>query len=210
MCAVRKHDVDSPPSGPDDPIARSEALRRSGQPLAAERTVRSHLLQGGEGVRARAVLCLTLLDQGRHDEAYRELESAFDDLFEADEERLAMAGEEISALELDRAFETARPDTDQMIDANQLAEDALLEADLAVPEGFKTATMADLLEEQGDLDGAERIREAIAMELRQRPEERLAEVPERVEGAETDTRVRDGETLAVLERWLRKLRGKRA
>jgi hypothetical protein len=80
----------------------------------------------------------------------------------------------ISELELEEAFESARPETDQMRDAGQVVHQAMLatggyepepdvEADpeeepSAIPPSFATATMADLLERQGDSAGASRIR----------------------------------------------------
>lgn len=95
----------------------------------------------------------------------------------------------ISELELEEAFESARAETEQMRDADQVAREALLatgehlpeldtpppwensedsaweEDELAVselPPSFATATMAELLESQGDNEGASRIRAGLA------------------------------------------------
>ncbi len=70
--------------------------------------------------------------------------------------------------EIDDAFESAEAEADQMVSANCLAEAAVLGVGVA-GEGysaterpvFATETMAELLEGQGDLEGADRIRASI-------------------------------------------------
>jgi hypothetical protein len=95
----------------------------------------------------------------------------------------------ISELELEEAFQSARAETEQMRDADQVAREALLATGEHVPEldtpppwessedsvwehgepaeselppSFATATMAELLESQGDSEGASRIRAGLA------------------------------------------------
>jgi hypothetical protein len=77
----------------------------------------------------------------------------------------------LSEGELDRAFATAAPDRDQIIDADRMAHEAMRAASLDDPEPdspdsanpiFATQTMAELLEKQGDASGAARIRAELA------------------------------------------------
>jgi hypothetical protein len=84
--------------------------------------------------------------------------------------------------ELDAAFEDAEPDLEHMLDADSVAQAAIAEADRVleseaddfaqaeegaaprayeIGERFATATMAGLLERQGDVDAASRIRAAL-------------------------------------------------
>jgi hypothetical protein len=108
--------------------------------------------------------------------------------------------------ELESAFEDARPETDAMIDADGIAIEAIRRARLDAPESvslpspdspFHTRTMADLLERQGDVEGARTIRRAL-------DEDSLAfeAVPSGVGGGAARTR-----TIQTLERWLARLRG---
>jgi len=101
--------------------------------------------------------------------------------------------------ELEMAFADAEPELEQMRDADQVAQQAILEADRALEaEGdmapdevgnhFATETMASLLEQQGDGEAAQRIRSALV------PTEDLA------------GRTRRPEAVATLERWLDNLR----
>lgn len=106
----------------------------------------------------------------------------------------------ISDDELELAFADAEPDLDRMHNADDVAQQAILQADLAleaegeaapdeVGQHFATETMADLLEKQGDDKGALRIR--TALDLSEQPGAR----PQR------------GQVVATLERWLENLRG---
>jgi hypothetical protein len=87
-----------------------------------------------------------------------------------------------------------------MHNADDVAQQAILQADLAleaegepapdeVGQHFATETMADLLEKQGDGEGASRIR--AALDLGEQP---VARPPR-------------GQVVATLERWLENLRG---
>jgi hypothetical protein len=145
-----------------------------------------------EAVTARAV---ELLDEGQVEEARELLAGA-----------LAAEGPAtgISENELERAFEAARPETDRMLDADSVAQTAMRQADRLfegdgeleeVGEEFQTATMAELLERQGDPSGASRIRAALGA-----PEPPAARPP-----ASGQPSIQ--EMIATLERWLENLRG---
>ena len=106
---------------------------------------------------------------------------------------------EISDDELDRALAGAEPERDRMRDADEVAQQAMLQADRAleaeggvapdeVGEHFATETMAHLLEQQGDRAAASRIRAALG-------------------SRGTDQRASRAEVVATLERWLDNLRG---
>ena len=145
-----------------------------------------------EAVTARAV---ELLDEGRVEEARELLVGA-----------LAVDGPDsgISERELERAFEDARPETDRMLDADSVAHAAMRQADHLlegdgdleeVGQEFQTATMAELLERQGDPSGASRIRAALS-----------APKPPAARPPAADPRSIQA-MIATLERWLENLRG---
>lgn len=137
---------------------------------------------------------LQWLQTGRVEEARRELEAVV--------EGASAAGHpgEVSEGELDRAFEGAEPVADELIDVNHVAQQVLREADrepedveLGPHSAFATRTMAELLERQGDAEGASRIRAALA------PDDPAGEAAgERRPGRE--------EIIATLETWLENLR----
>jgi hypothetical protein len=105
----------------------------------------------------------------------------------------------LSEAELDEAFEVARPERENMIDADCVAQQAIRAADRELlrelgassAPPFATHTVADLLERQGDPEGAQRIRAAIdsSGDLRGRRREAV---------------------VAELERWLENLRSTRS
>jgi len=177
--------------------ALAEALRRVGRPDEAERVLREGLRNRPDRVDARAVLCLTLLDQGRDDEARQELERAADELLGAQVSTGDYSGE-ISDNELESAFVHAEADLEQVVDADSLAEEAIKEAEFGLPEGFQTSTMADLLEAQGDVDGAEQIRSSLQSGY---AEEDVGEGLFPLDGPEEKQK-----TLKTLERWLGNVR----
>ena len=129
------------------------------------------------------MLALAFLDQKRPDEARAVLEPLAMALLvrhgldEADAPppprgpaELQAPGEHaVSDAELDEAFEAARPERENMIDADSVAQQAIRAADrelaheLKAPASppFATHTVADLLEGQGDPATARRIRAAI-------------------------------------------------
>jgi hypothetical protein len=140
--------------------------------------------------------CLELLDAGRASEARRALAEAVGGARAPE----ALGGE-LSDVELDRAFDRARPVADEVIDADRVARHAIREVDRELlgtrggPAPFATRTMAELLERQGDPEGARRIRDSLAHrdtrgEARPRPGRR-------------SERAR---TIATLERWLANVR----
>jgi len=144
-----------------------------------------------EAVAAHAV---ELLDEGRVEEARELLAGAL----AAD-----ALGSGISERELERAFEDARPETDRMLDADAVAQTALRQADrlLETEDGledvgqeFQTATMAELLERQGDPRAASRIRAAL-------------DSPEPAARPAASGQPSLQQMIATLERWLENLRG---
>lgn len=172
--------VDADPGASEFP-ALAEALRRSGCLREAEGVARRGLERKPGCLEGSLVLALALLDQGRVEDARRELASrAAESLaargfgtpgFQTSEAVAppAVAGDfevEVTEGELERAFDAAEPDRDQLVDADRVAQDAMREADLELPEVapsisdpmFATRTMADLLERQGDPDAASEIR----------------------------------------------------
>jgi hypothetical protein len=143
-------------------------------------------------VAARAV---ELLDEGQVEDARELLAGAL----AAD-----APGSDISERELERAFEDAHPETDRMLDADSVAQTAMRQADRLldtddefeeVGEEFQTATMAELLERQGDPSGASRIRAALGAP-KPPPARPPASSPPSLQ-----------EMIATLERWLENLRG---
>ena len=107
--------------------------------------------------------CLELLERGRSDAAWTELAAALRDSGGADALSAAL-----SDVELEQAFEAAHPVADEMIDADRVAQQAMREVDrelvaapVAPPATFATGTMAELLERQGDAEGARRIRASL-------------------------------------------------
>ena len=178
---------------PVDAYALAEAHRRAGRAVEAERAARLGLEREPRALRLRVVLALALLDQRRGDAARAELERA-----------LAAPAEfptQLSEQEFDAAFESAEPEIEQLMDADRVAEQALREAELGPadeisPPGadsvFATRTMAELLERQGDREGAARIRS-------------------RIEGARAASEApsaadRRRQIVSQLERWLVNLR----
>ncbi len=179
---------------PDDTGSLADAQRRAGRPADAERLARRGLAQDPDSLRLRVVLALALLDQQRADEAREELARG-----------LAAAEElpaELSEQELAEAFEHAEPETEHLLDADRVAQQALREAELgpadelspphAADSLFATRTMAELLERQGDRAGAERILD------------RLERARGDSEGAAAGDR--HGRVVRELERWLANLR----
>ncbi|MBW2268796.1 MAG: hypothetical protein JRH16_09475 [Deltaproteobacteria bacterium] len=111
----------------------------------------------------------------------------------------------LSDRELDAAFADAEPEQECMLDADGVAQAAIAQADRAladadaeplaheVGEHFATATMAALLEQQGDTTAASQIRAA------------LAETPAAAESWEPPRPSRE-HVIRTLETWLENLR----
>lgn len=153
---------------------------------------------------------LELLDLGEAGRARIELERALAAGGASGAGPLEEFSEGVSDQELDRAFETAEPETDQMLDADRVAQVAMRQADEALGQdlapdevgtAFATRTMADLLERQGDMQGAARIRAS----LRDAAEAPPVEHP--VSEGGPGGRPSRQQVIARLERWLGNLRG---
>jgi len=111
--------------------------------------------------------------------------------------------------EIAQAFDSAEPDQDQVVDADRVAQDAMRDAALDQPEAvsvssgrmFATQTMAELLERQGDAEGAAQIR--VTLEEDAGPFDSGADL-NRLDPPDRRERV-----ITVLEHWLENLRGGR-
>ena len=188
-------------------LALAEAHRRSGNPKRAEEVARAGLACRPDHVAGGVVLGLALIDQGRPEEARSVLERTLEATPEQVLAQRALKGlggsptespmfEGLDA-ELDAAFEMARPEAEVMVDANDLAREAVRRADpapaaeLVTAQGspFATHTVADLLEQQGDLGNADSLRRSLGEKAQPSEEERRRRV------------------VATLEGWLMKLRG---
>jgi len=143
--------------------------------------------------------CLELLEADRSEEARRELAQAVAPRSEPS----ALDGD-VTDLELEHAFDRAHPVADEVVDADRVAREAIREVDRELlaeraepPAAFATGTMAELLERQGDVEGARRIRESLAhREVRRETPPRLRPRPDRAR------------VLATLEQWLGNVRRK--
>jgi tetratricopeptide (TPR) repeat protein len=164
----------------------AEAYRRVGQ---AERAleIASRGLDGApERMAGRVALGLALLDVDEADQAREVLSAIFEDVpqlmallqhgdlqpEEVQEEIREAAGPEpLGDDEISLAIDGAEARPDEMIDVNDVAAAALREERLDEPEvgfapsdhpAFATATLANLLENQGDIQNAESIRSTLA------------------------------------------------
>ncbi len=176
-------------------VARAEAQRRAGDPDAALRFARdASALEPGSPA-ARAALALALLDLGRDSEARRHLATLIDGPPQREASPFELGTLEDG--EFERAFSDASPEPETMHDANEVAFEAMREAELLGPEAdpaapgspFRTRTMASLLESQGDGDAARSIRASL---------EPGSEAPRRGR--------RHDDVRNTLERWLGRLR----
>jgi hypothetical protein len=208
--------VGSDPGAPEFP-ALAEVLRGAGRLREAEGVARRGLERKPGCLEGGVSLALALLDQGRVDDARRELASRVAESFAArgietpgfrprtiDSPAGASGFDvEITERELERAFDAAEPDADQVVDADRVAQEAMRGADLELPEEtpdlatdpvFATSTMAELLERQGDAEGASEIRATLE------PDER------RSRGMSFGDGDRREQIIATLENWLANLR----
>jgi predicted Zn-dependent protease len=201
------------PGGPAF-AALAEANRRAGRLDEAERVAREGLRRRPDQLAGRVALALALLDRSRLDEARAELERVLDG---APDHPVALAAlresggvgpEALQALEEDEiegAFAEAEAAVGEMVDANDLAAQALRAADLEEPEGvlaaeleapFATRTVAALLERQGHASEAAALRREL---------ERRGDDPKpALRAAGRDPRTEH--LIATLERWLDNLR----
>ena len=194
--------------------ALAEVHRLAGRLDQAERVARQGLDCKPESTEGRLVLALALLDQGRIAEAREELERMSTEVLTTHGVSAQPQDDSVSDAELDDAFEQAETDTDELIDPNRVAEEAVAHADFHADAGedlddgdvastlepgsaFATATMAELLERQGDEGGAERIRAALGPADDSSTEEVAADDHDLQHWIDT------------LERWLSNIRGDR-
>ncbi len=173
----------------------AEAQRRAGLLEEAEQTARTGLRHRPDQLAGRVALGLALLDLGRIDDARRELgrvlEAVPDQPLASDALRRVATGESAVSRgdpprtgaavgfdrlddgELDDAFASAETDTDEMIDADDIARRAIRTAKLDRPEGveraaqspFTTRSMAELLERQGRAEDARVLRDLMDNEF---------------------------------------------
>lgn len=187
------------PAAPAFP-ALAEAHRRAGDPKRAEAVARAGLAARPGETAGRVALGLALLDQGRAAEARAELERALETCSEHVLARRALAGlgaapEGDLEGEIEQALAAARPESEAMLDANELAAEAMRrlgvdergELDTSERSPFATRTVAELLERQGEPGRAETVRRSL----------------ERRGGSgEPDRRAR---VITRLERWLARI-----
>ena len=182
-------------AGADALAAFAEQQRRAGDPEAALRSAREASERDPGSPAARAATALALLDLGRDAEARRQLATLISGTHEHE-----VSAFEIGVIEdgeLERAFEDASPEPEAMHDANEVAFEAMREAELLGPDAgssafgspFRTRTMASLLESQGDRNAARAIRASLAPG---------SEAPRSGQ--------RQDDVLHTLERWLGRLR----
>jgi len=147
----------------------AEGHRRAEMLDQAEQLARTGLDEHPDCPEGALVLALVLLDQSRAEEARRVIESWADTHLGVEVADDSYSGEdfsrEVSDGELENAFTLAETDRDAVIDADAIAQQAMLETesdladDFALPNSsFATRTVADLLAQQGDEQGASRIR----------------------------------------------------
>jgi hypothetical protein len=217
-------------------VALADAWRRAGRADEAVRVAREALQHQPESMSARVVIALSLLDLGKAGEARGELARAFEASPERALGRAALERgaaeaarrrappealhasppaaaqplellDEIEGDEFDRAFAAAESEAEGVIDANQVAEQAIRAIERGVgddlvsaPESpFATATMASLLERQGHAAEARAVRERAAA----RPDDsQLTPDPGRLAASDRDR----ARIMATLERWLENLR----
>lgn len=198
----------------DDPgapgfAALAELRRRAGRLAEAGEILRRGLERDPDTAGGRLVWALWLLDRGLAEQAHAALEPLADDLLAA--HRLSAPGPaQVTDSEFDAAFADVETDLERIVDPNRVAAEAVSIVDgppehadpplLESLEGsaFATATMAELLERQGDRDGAARVRAAVA-----------ARAPSVGKRRTSDTERRQ-RTIATLQRWLGNLRGERS
>ncbi len=210
--------VASDPGASEFP-ALAEALRRAGRLAEAEEVARRGLERKPGSLEGALLLALTLLDQGCVEAARDALADCASqclaeqrrpvadalDVAQPIEAAVGVFGGDVTEGELESAFDAAEPVLDELVDADRVAEEAMRGADLDAPEVlggvaedpvFATRTMAELLERQGDSQGAMRIR--ANLEARDQPGTLIP-------SGELDQRER---TIATLESWLINLRSR--
>lgn len=209
--------IQADPGAPEFP-ALAEMYRRAGRLAEAEGVVRRGLERRPEANDGRVVLGLTLLNQGRYDAALATFEEASAAVVAAagvrvDDESSSLGASGPTDAELERAFESAEPDAEALIDPDRVAEEAVervdapaarpmeehpLSDEIRTGGTFATRTMAELLERQGDQRGAAQIRAGLG------GSKDAAGAAGVLEDRGTAWRQR---TITVLQSWLQNLRG---
>ncbi len=173
----------------DDPGAKgfpavADALRRGGHLKEARQVASAGLERAPDSVAGRVALGLVLLELGDREAVRAELAKIVEQLSPLEEIEAQLQTQSplvatggpvreapIADAEIESAFEQAESDPEQMVDVNALAQEAMRREALDGPEGefvpkdrpaFATATMADLLEKQGDIERAQAIRASIS------------------------------------------------
>lgn len=113
--------------GVEDRARLAELYRRQGRLADAERTAREALARDPDSGSALAVLALAMLDGDRGTQARVELEERAAGALAA--WSAARADARLSDAELERAFDAAEPQLDEMITPDRLAEEAALRVD---------------------------------------------------------------------------------
>lgn len=181
----------------------AEGHRRAGLVDQAEQLARNGIDEHPDSPEGALVLALALLDQDRDDDARRVIERWADTNLgvEVTDNSTSDADfdGEVSDGELETAFASAETDRDEVIDADAIAQQAMLDAKIdpadeftSPDSSFATRTVADLLSQQGDEDGASRIR---------------AMVDSTTGDSEVATRDSKAKKIARLERWLSNIQG---
>ncbi len=181
----------------------AEGHRRAGLVDQAEQLARTGIDEDPDSPEGAIVMALVLFDQGRVEDARRVIEKWADANLGVevtdDSTSAADFGGEVSDGELETAFASAETDRDEVIDADAIAQQAMLDAKIdpadefpASDSSFATRTVADLLSRQGDEHGASRIR---------------AMVDSTAGDAAAAARNRNAKKIQRLERWLSNIQG---
>jgi hypothetical protein len=181
----------------------AEGHRRAGLTDQAEQMARAGIDENPDCAEGALVMALVLLDQDRVDEARRVIEQWADANLGVEVTDNSDSGEDFGGVvsdgELETAFASAETDRDEVIDADAIAQQAMLDAkvdpadEFASPDSsFATRTVADLLSQQGDEQSASRIRAMVDSTTG--------------DSAATDPH-RNAAKIEQLERWLSNIRG---
>jgi hypothetical protein len=181
----------------------AEGHRRAGLTDQAEQLARTGIADNPDCPEGALVLALALLDQGRVEEARQVIEQWTDTNLGVEVTDDSAPGAEfagdVTDGELENAFASAETDRDEVVDADSIAQRAMMDAkvdpadEFASPDSsFATRTVADLLSQQGDEQSASRIR---------------AMVDSTRGDTEVRPRHRNAAKIERLERWLSNVRG---
>ncbi len=219
--------------------AVTDALRLAGQLERARAVAAAGLERVPDNVSGRVAMGLVLLELGEIEAAHAQLEPVVELLSPLEEimsARPASAGAAhagdsnsapapvsdpgIAEAEIESAFDQAESIPDQMLDATEVAQEAMRVEALDAPEegfspsshpSFATATMADLLEKQGDSAQADAIRASINPDAQTAVTQVAGVNAETVTGqsgpvAEEAPASASAGDVATLESWLQNLR----